>query len=69
MLRSMHKFDIASGRVLEHMTTHKVCSERMLMWVAGILGYVSSVCMAAIVTVWGRDGTIMLGHLLGTVTF
>ena len=41
-LSSVHKFDVASGRVLERMTTHKARGERMLVWAAGMLGCVSS---------------------------
>ena len=37
---SLRKWDIASGRVLERMTTDKQQGERTLVWTVGVLGYV-----------------------------
>ena len=42
LLSSMHKFDVTSGHVLEHMTMHKAHGKRMLVWAAGVLRCVSS---------------------------
>ncbi|EIW86524.1 WD40 repeat-like protein [Coniophora puteana RWD-64-598 SS2] len=50
---SMRKWDVASGRVLDRMSTDKIRGERTLVWAVSVLG----------------DGTIISGDSLGTVKF
>ncbi|KAI0034917.1 WD40 repeat-like protein [Vararia minispora EC-137] len=50
---SLRKYDLATGRIIERMSTDKVRGERTLVWTVGVLG----------------DGTIISGDSLGMVKF
>lgn len=67
---SVRKWDVATGRAIDRMSTDKIRGERTLVWTVGVLG-----CAVYLQTVGSfanrlfRDGTIISGDSLGMVKF
>ena len=68
---SIRKWDFATGRVTNRLTTDKTRGERTLVWSVCVLGYVSCALDGSIEMMLSvhSDGTIVSGDSMGVVKF